>query len=185
MTIVGWHASHEQIAPSRLLAAVRHAEAGGFRRGDVVGPLRAVERAPGRVRVRLVVARRGDGDDRLAVRRRQRSGPALPPGDHRPGHGDARRDVPRSPVGRARAPASSPTSTSPAQPWPDKATRNRRLEECVGVMRALFAGEEVTHDGLVASIEPACGRCRPHRRRCSPRRCRRRRPGGRRDGPTA
>ena len=34
-------------------------------------------------------------------------------------------------------------------PWPDKATRNARLRECVEVMRALFAGEVVDHDGLV------------------------------------
>jgi G6PDH family F420-dependent oxidoreductase len=33
--------------------------------------------------------------------------------------------------------------------WPDKATRDARLLECVAVMRALLAGEEVTHDGLV------------------------------------
>ena len=33
--------------------------------------------------------------------------------------------------------------------WPDKATRTARLGECVDVMRALFAGEEVTHHGLV------------------------------------
>ena len=30
MTVVGWHASHEQIAPSQLLAAVRRAEQAGF-----------------------------------------------------------------------------------------------------------------------------------------------------------
>ena len=35
------------------------------------------------------------------------------------------------------------------EPWPDKATRNARLRECVDVMRALFAGEVVDHDGLV------------------------------------
>jgi probable non-F420 flavinoid oxidoreductase len=34
-------------------------------------------------------------------------------------------------------------------PWPDKATRNARLRECVDVMRALWAGETVDHDGLV------------------------------------
>ena len=34
-------------------------------------------------------------------------------------------------------------------PWPDKAKRNARLLECVEVMRALFAGEVVDHDGLV------------------------------------
>jgi probable non-F420 flavinoid oxidoreductase len=33
--------------------------------------------------------------------------------------------------------------------WPDKETRNARLRECVEVIRALFAGESVSHDGLV------------------------------------
>jgi len=33
--------------------------------------------------------------------------------------------------------------------WPAKATRNARLRECVDVIRALFAGEVVDHDGLV------------------------------------
>ncbi len=34
-------------------------------------------------------------------------------------------------------------------PWPRKAVRNARLRECVDVIRALFAGEVVDHDGLV------------------------------------
>ena len=33
--------------------------------------------------------------------------------------------------------------------WPRKDVRNARLRECVDVMRALLAGEEVSHDGLV------------------------------------
>lgn len=33
--------------------------------------------------------------------------------------------------------------------WPDKATRNQRLLECVDVIRRLFNGENVTHQGLV------------------------------------
>jgi probable non-F420 flavinoid oxidoreductase len=33
--------------------------------------------------------------------------------------------------------------------WPRKDTRDARLRECVDVIRALLAGEEVTHDGLV------------------------------------
>ena len=33
--------------------------------------------------------------------------------------------------------------------WPRKEIRNRRLRECVDVIRALHAGEEVSHDGLV------------------------------------
>jgi probable non-F420 flavinoid oxidoreductase len=34
-------------------------------------------------------------------------------------------------------------------PWPAKRVRSARLRECVEVMRALFAGEVVDHDGLV------------------------------------
>jgi G6PDH family F420-dependent oxidoreductase len=33
--------------------------------------------------------------------------------------------------------------------WPRKAVRDARLRECVAIIRALLAGEEVTHDGLV------------------------------------
>ena len=33
--------------------------------------------------------------------------------------------------------------------WPSKAVRQQRLAECVEIMRALWAGETVTHDGLV------------------------------------
>jgi probable non-F420 flavinoid oxidoreductase len=33
--------------------------------------------------------------------------------------------------------------------WPRKDVRNARLRECVEVIRALLAGEEVSHDGLV------------------------------------
>jgi probable non-F420 flavinoid oxidoreductase len=34
-------------------------------------------------------------------------------------------------------------------PWPPKPQRNARLLECVAIMRALWRGETVTHDGLV------------------------------------
>lgn len=37
--------------------------------------------------------------------------------------------------------------------WPLKATRNERLRECAGIIRALLAGETVTHDGLVTVHE--------------------------------
>ena len=33
--------------------------------------------------------------------------------------------------------------------WPRKELRKRRLRECVDIIRALLAGEEVSHDGLV------------------------------------
>jgi coenzyme F420-dependent glucose-6-phosphate dehydrogenase len=34
-------------------------------------------------------------------------------------------------------------------PWPDKHARNDRLKECVDIMRALWDGQTVTHDGRV------------------------------------
>ncbi len=37
--------------------------------------------------------------------------------------------------------------------WPDKATRNARLREGAEIMRALLAGETVTHRGLVTSTD--------------------------------
>lgn len=37
--------------------------------------------------------------------------------------------------------------------WPTKAERNQRLAECIGIIRALLAGETVDHDGLVRVSE--------------------------------
>lgn len=37
--------------------------------------------------------------------------------------------------------------------WPSKAERNTRLKECADVMRALWAGERVTHRGQITVIE--------------------------------
>jgi coenzyme F420-dependent glucose-6-phosphate dehydrogenase len=37
--------------------------------------------------------------------------------------------------------------------WPEKAERNARLAECVAVFRALFAGETVTHRGRITVVE--------------------------------
>jgi probable non-F420 flavinoid oxidoreductase len=48
------------------------------------------------------------------------------------------------------------------QPWPLKSQRNDRLLECVQVMRALWAGETVTHHGLV-TVEEATLYTRPTR----------------------
>jgi G6PDH family F420-dependent oxidoreductase len=44
--------------------------------------------------------------------------------------------------------------------WPPKPVRNARLLECVEIIRALFAGEEVTHEGLVR-VDRACLWTRP------------------------
>jgi coenzyme F420-dependent glucose-6-phosphate dehydrogenase len=38
-------------------------------------------------------------------------------------------------------------------PWPEKAERNARLNECAAVIKALLAGETVTHRGRITVIE--------------------------------
>jgi coenzyme F420-dependent glucose-6-phosphate dehydrogenase len=38
-------------------------------------------------------------------------------------------------------------------PWPEKAERNARLAECAAVIRALLAGETVTHRGRITVVE--------------------------------
>ena len=58
MTIVGFHASHEQLPPGPAPPCGAARRGGRLRRRDVLGPLRAVERAPGRVRIRVELARR-------------------------------------------------------------------------------------------------------------------------------
>jgi probable non-F420 flavinoid oxidoreductase len=148
MTIVGWHASHEQLPPSRLLASVRHAEAAGFdaaMSSDHFAPWGAsqgesgfawswlgaamattalpfgVVNAPGQRYHPAVIAQAAAT---LAEMFPDRFWVALGSGEFANEH-------------------------ITGAPWPDKPTRNRRLEECVAVMRALFAGEEVTHHGLV------------------------------------
>jgi coenzyme F420-dependent glucose-6-phosphate dehydrogenase len=39
------------------------------------------------------------------------------------------------------------------QPWPDKPERNARLKESADIIRALLAGETVTHRGRVDAVE--------------------------------
>ncbi|CAA9436284.1 MAG: Similar to F420-dependent glucose-6-phosphate dehydrogenase, Mext_1273 family, partial [uncultured Pseudonocardia sp.] len=96
------HPRLPRAGPPQHAARRRPARAGGrLRRGDVLGPLLAVERAPGPVGVRLVLAGSRAAVHRPALRRGQRARAALPPGDHRPGHRHARHHVPRPVLGGA------------------------------------------------------------------------------------
>ena len=142
----------------------------GLRAGVVVGPLLAVERAPGRVRVRLVVARRRDAGDRDAVRRRQRARPALPPGDRRPGRRDAGGDVPGPAVRSRSAPASSPTSTSPASRGRARRCATRGCASASTSCARCSRARSSTTTGSSPSTGRSSGPCPPSRRRCSPRR---------------
>ena len=148
MTVVGLHCSHEQIPPSRLLAHAREAEAAGFRAAmssDHFSPwserqgesgfawsflgaaLQATELPFG------VVNAPGQRYHPAIVAQAAATLCELFPG--------------RLWVALGTGEASNEHITGDR--WPPKDVRNARLRECVEVMRALFAGEEVNHDGLV------------------------------------
>ena len=145
---IGFHASHEQVAPSALLRAVRDAEAAGFTRAmcsDHFSPwserqgqsgfawawlgaaLHATQlpfgvvTAPGQRYHPAILAQAGAT---LAELFPGRFWMALGSGEYSNEH-------------------------ITGEPWPDKARRNERLGESVRIMRKLLAGEVVDHDGLV------------------------------------
>lgn len=148
MTVIGWHASHEQVPPSELLLAAGRADELGFDAGmssDHFSPWShrqgesgfawswlgaalatttlpfGVVNAPGQRYHPAIIAQAAAT---LAEMFPARFWVALGSGE-----------------------ASNEHITGDR--WPDKATRDARLLECVEVLRALFAGEEVTHHGLV------------------------------------
>jgi probable non-F420 flavinoid oxidoreductase len=148
MARIALHCSHEQIPPSRLLGAVRRAQEAGFgagmssdhfspwseRQGEsgfawsFLGAALAttdlpfgVVNAPGQRYHPAIVAQAAAT---LAEMFPERLWIALGTGE-----------------------ASNEHITG--APWPPKDERNARLRECVDVMRALFAGEEVSHRGRV------------------------------------
>lgn len=148
MTIVGWHASHEQIHPKELLKSVQRAEQAGFtaamcsdhfapwseRQGHsgfawswLGAALQAtsfpigVVNAPGQRYHPAIIAQAAST---LQAMYPSRFWAALGSGEAMNEHITGER-------------------------WPHKADRNARLLESVGVMRALLAGDEVTHEGRV------------------------------------
>ncbi len=96
----------------------------------------------------MVVARRRDAGDRDAVRRRERPGQRYHPAIVAQAAATLAELFPgRLQVALGTGEFSNEHITG--EPWPRKAVRNARLRECVDVIRALFAGEVVDHDGLV------------------------------------
>ncbi len=148
MTVIGFHSSHEQVHPGALLSAVRQAQDAGFtaamssdhfspwsaRQGESgfawswLGAALAttslpfgVVNAPGQRYHPAIIAQAAAT---LSAMFPQRLWVALGTGE-----------------------ASNEHITG--EGWPRKDLRTARLRECVDVIRALHAGEEVSHDGLV------------------------------------
>ncbi|ONI86629.1 LLM class F420-dependent oxidoreductase [Saccharothrix sp. ALI-22-I] len=148
MTVIGVHASHEQVHPSALLAAVRQAEEVGFdaaMSSDHFSPWSARQGQSAFAWSWLGAAMQATGLPFGVVNAPgQRYHPAIVAqaigtlGAMFPG---------RLWVALGSGEASNEHITG--DPWPRKEVRNARLRECVEVIRALLAGEEVSHDGLV------------------------------------
>jgi probable non-F420 flavinoid oxidoreductase len=148
MPRIGWHASHEQIAPSRLLVDVRHAEGAGFQVGmssDHFSPWSDRQGESGFAWSWLGAAMATTSlPFRVVNAPGQRYHPAI--------IAQAMATLAEMFPGRlwvclGTGEASNEHITG--ERWPSKPQRNARLLECVEVIRALLAGEEVTHHGLV------------------------------------
>ena len=148
VTVVGFHASHEQIHPRELLRAVQRAEAVGFtaamssdhfspwseRQGHSafawswLGAAMATTSLPFGV-----VNAPGQRYHPAIIAQAAATLEAMHPG--------------RLWVALGTGEASNEHITGDR--WPAKPVRSSRLEECVDVIRRLHRGEVVTHDGLV------------------------------------
>jgi probable non-F420 flavinoid oxidoreductase len=148
MTAIGIHASHEQIAPSALLAAMRDAEAAGFSRAwssDHFSPWSERQGESGFAWSWLGAALATTGlSYGVVTAPGQRYHPAVV--------AQAAATLCEMFPGRLQVALGSGEFSNEhitGAPWPDKRVRNARLRECVDVIRALLAGEVVDHDGLV------------------------------------
>jgi probable non-F420 flavinoid oxidoreductase len=148
MTAVGIHASHEQIAPSALLTAMREAEAAGFARAwssDHFSPWSERQGESGFAWSWLGAAMQATAMPYGVVNAPgQRYHPAIV--------AQAAATLAELFPGRLSVALGTGEFSNEhitGEPWPRKATRNARLRECVDVIRALFRGEVVNHDGLI------------------------------------
>lgn len=145
---LGFHASHEQIAPSRLLADVQHAERAGFDMAmcsDHLSPWSERQGHSGYAWSWLgaalattdlelgCVCAPGVRYHPAVVAQKIATLAEMFPGRF------------WTALGSGEASNEHVTGVR----WPPKEERTRRLEECVDVIRRLLAGEEVTHHGLV------------------------------------
>jgi len=148
MTIVGFHASHEQVHPAQLLEDVQRAEAAGFSAAmcsDHFSPWSSRQGQSGFAWSWLGAA--------LATTS-LRFGIVNAPGQryHPAVIAQAIGTLGAMFPGRFWAALGSGENSNEhitGDRWPRKEIRQRRLRECVDVIRRMLEGEEVSHDGLV------------------------------------
>ena len=152
MVQIGYHASHEQFAPSHLLALVKRAEAAGFhaaKSSDHFHPWSERQGQSGFAWSWLGAAMEAT---------RFPMGIISAPGYryHPAVLAQAAATVGEMYEGRLWLALGSGEAINEAitgEYWPEKAERNARLLECVEVTRRLFAGETVTHRGRITVVE--------------------------------
>ncbi|GAB1584776.1 TIGR03885 family FMN-dependent LLM class oxidoreductase [Phyllobacterium phragmitis] len=148
MPLIGFHASHEQVDPASLLKAVQAAEKAGFEAAmcsDHFAPWSERQGQSGFAWSWLGAALQATSLPIGVVNAPgQRYHPAI--------IAQAAATLCRMFPGRfwmALGTGEASNEHITGDTWPTKAARNARLGECVKVMRALFDGETVSHDGLV------------------------------------
>jgi probable non-F420 flavinoid oxidoreductase len=148
MPLIGFHASHEQVDPRSLLDAVQAAEAAGFQAAmcsDHFAPWSTRQGESGFAWAWLGAALQATALSFGVVNAPgQRYHPAI--------IAQAAATLAQMFPGRfwvALGSGEAMNEHITGERWPEKPVRNARLGECVDIMRALFAGETVSHDGLV------------------------------------
>ncbi|HEY4626877.1 MAG TPA: TIGR03885 family FMN-dependent LLM class oxidoreductase [Blastococcus sp.] len=148
MPVIGFHNSHEQIHPAELLTAVRHAEEVGFSAAmcsDHFAPWNLAQGHSGFAWSWLGAAMATTSLPFGVVNAPgQRYHPAIV--------AQAAATLGAMFPGRFWVALGSGEAVNEhitGQGWPRKDVRDARLRECVAIIRALLAGEEVTHHGLV------------------------------------
>lgn len=152
MTKIGYHASHEQFKPSTLLECVRMAEQAGFTAAlssDHFHPWSEQQGQSGFAWSWLGAAMQATSLSFGVVNAPgQRYHPAI--------IAQAAATLAEMFPNRfwvALGSGQALNENITGERWPIKAKRNARLKECVEVIRALWAGETVTHHGLVCVEE--------------------------------
>ncbi|WP_406249083.1 TIGR03885 family FMN-dependent LLM class oxidoreductase [Microbacterium sp. M] len=148
MVQIGFHASHEQVDPAKLLQAVRDAESVGFDGAMCSDHLAPWTRAQGEsgyawswIGAALALTRFPIG---LVTAPGQRYHPVIT--------AQAAATLATMFPGRFWAALGSGEALNEhvtGAEWPDKERRDRRLRESAAVIRALIGGERVDHDGEV------------------------------------
>jgi coenzyme F420-dependent glucose-6-phosphate dehydrogenase len=152
MTLIGYHASHEQIAPHELLDLVQRAETAGFEAikcSDHFHPWSERQGQSGFAFAWLGAAMRAS---RLPFGVISAPGYRYHPAVLAQAAATIGLMFPDRfwfAVGSGEALNESITGLH----WPEKAERNAMLGECATIIRSLFAGERVTHRGRVTTIE--------------------------------